>query len=62
MLNLRKALVEHPFLGSFVGRTQDGIVLFLGVKYGSLKDHLAEAELISNYGTNPVDATRPGCV
>jgi hypothetical protein len=51
---------QHPKLGQIKGNTVDGAVQFLGIKYASLKDRLATAELISHYDHGPIDATKYG--
>jgi hypothetical protein len=52
--------IKHQSLGSIEGNVVDGTAQFLGLKYASLKDRLAPAELISSYGSEPTDATKYG--
>jgi hypothetical protein len=52
--------LQHSELGGLKGNIIDGIVQFLGLKYATLKDRLASAELLSNYGREPTDATKYG--
>lgn len=46
------ATIQHPHLGSITGKQGDGVVEFLGLKYGSLRDRFAEASLVEDYGTS----------
>ena len=52
------ALMEHTNLGKFRGKTHDGTVQYLGIKYGHLKDRFAEATPAESSGTT--DATKYG--
>jgi hypothetical protein len=52
--------LQHSKLGELRGNLVDGTVQFLGLKYASLKNRLASAELISNYGQDATDATKYG--
>ncbi|OOQ86325.1 hypothetical protein PEBR_21898 [Penicillium brasilianum] len=52
--------LRHPSIGPIVGKAADGIVQFLGVKYASLTDRLAEPRLLSNYNGQGLDATEIG--
>ncbi|KFX98663.1 hypothetical protein O988_04247 [Pseudogymnoascus sp. VKM F-3808] len=52
--------IQHPSLGTIVGKAGDGIVEFLGVKYASLADRLADPQLLSNYHGDKIDATKTG--
>ncbi|KAF2109526.1 carboxylesteras-like protein [Lophiotrema nucula] len=51
---------KHPILGEVKGNVLEGVVQFLGLKYGSLKNRLASAELVTSYGAEPIDATKFG--
>lgn len=52
--------IKHPLIGAIVGRAGDGIIQFLGVKYASLTNRLAEPQLLSNYDGEEIDATKKG--
>ncbi|KAF2750997.1 carboxylesteras-like protein [Sporormia fimetaria CBS 119925] len=50
----------HPELGELKGLNTDGTVQFRGLKYGSLRNRFASAELFTDFGAGPTDATRYG--
>ncbi|KAH8703171.1 carboxylesterase-like protein [Talaromyces proteolyticus] len=52
--------INHPLIGAIAGKAEDGIVQFLGVRYASLTDRLAEPELLSHYDGEEIDATKKG--
>jgi carboxylesterase type B len=52
--------LEHDSLGELKGNTKDGVAEFLGLKYATLKDRFASAELLDRYGPGPTDATKYG--
>jgi hypothetical protein len=52
--------LQHSELGELKGNIIDGVAQFLGLKYATLKNRLATAELLSNYGQEPTDATKYG--
>jgi carboxylesterase type B len=52
---------KHAPLGDLKGNSVDGAVQFLGLKYASLKNRFAPAELIESYGGG-ADATKFGSV
>jgi hypothetical protein len=52
----------HPHLGELKGNSVDGAVQFLGLKYATLKNRLATAELVDSYDSGTTDATRYGSV
>jgi hypothetical protein len=52
--------LQHTKLGELKGNIADGTAQFLGLKYATLKDRLATAELIDHYGSGPTDATKFG--
>ena len=54
------ATLKHTGLGELQGNSVDGTVQFLGLKYATLKNRLATAELVENYGTETTDATNYG--
>lgn len=51
--------LKTPF-GEFKGKNGDGVVQYLGVKYASLKDQLSVPEMITEYGSETVDAAKFG--
>lgn len=48
--------------GELEGKSVDGAVQFLGLKYASIKDRLAAPQLVDSYGSGTTDATRFGYV
>ncbi|KAI8940531.1 hypothetical protein NX059_004209 [Plenodomus lindquistii] len=54
------ATLKHPSLGELRGNKVDGVVQFLGLKYATLRNRLANAELVEEYGSQITDATRYG--
>jgi hypothetical protein len=52
--------LQHSELGELKGNLVDGAAQFLGLKYATLKNRLATADLISNYGQGTTDATKYG--
>jgi carboxylesterase type B len=48
--------------GTFKGKKGDGVVQYRGIKYASVRDQLSVPELVTEYGTDVVDATRYGYV
>ena len=56
------ATLKHQDLGELEGKTVDGAVQFLGLKYASIKDRLAAPELVENYGAGATDASKFGYV
>ncbi|CAK7236636.1 hypothetical protein SBRCBS47491_009705 [Sporothrix bragantina] len=53
------ATLAHPVIGQVVGQASEDITQFLGIKYGSLKDRFAEAQLV-HYNGKGLVATRYG--
>lgn len=53
---------NHTHLGELKGKAVDSAVQFLGLKYASLKDRFATAELVDSYGPGSTDATKFGFV
>ncbi|KAK3681248.1 Alpha/Beta hydrolase protein [Podospora appendiculata] len=49
----------HPLIGQVVGKEADKCTQFLGIKYATLKDRFAAAELVSHDGSG-IDATKYG--
>jgi hypothetical protein len=56
------ATLKHEHLGELKGTSVDGAVQFLGLKYATLKNRLATAELVDSYGSGTTDATKYGSV
>jgi carboxylesterase type B len=44
--------------GTFKGKKGDGVTQYRGIKYASVRDQLSVPELVTEYGTDVVDATR----
>lgn len=53
-------ILNHSQLGDLKGNVVDGTAQFLGLKYATLKNRLARAEIVGNYGSGQTDATRYG--
>lgn len=51
---------EHPSLGPICGKAGDGLTQFLGLKYASLRDRLAEPEMITEAHEKAINATKIG--
>ena len=49
--------LQHPDLGTFIGKSGDGVEQFFGIQYATLKDRLSEPIVRSSYGSE-VDATK----
>lgn len=56
------ATFNHAHLGELRGKAVDSAVQFLGLKYASLKDRFATAELVDSYESGSTDATKFGFV
>jgi hypothetical protein len=56
------ATLEHEHLGELKGKSVDGAVQFLGLKYASIRDRLAAPQLVDSYGSGTTDATKFGYV
>ncbi|KAH7345884.1 Alpha/Beta hydrolase protein [Pyrenochaeta sp. MPI-SDFR-AT-0127] len=54
------ATIKHTSLGEIEGNIVNGTAQFLGLKYASLKDRLASAELLSRYDSGVTNATEYG--
>ncbi|KAH9878854.1 hypothetical protein J1614_002288 [Plenodomus biglobosus] len=54
------ATLKHAKLGELRGNNVDGVTQFLGLKYATLKNRLASAELVEGYGSQSTDATKFG--
>ncbi|PYH96620.1 carboxylesterase [Aspergillus ellipticus CBS 707.79] len=48
------------FLGEVRGRANNGVAQFLGIKYATLKDRFADAELVQRHGEDVLDGTKDG--
>lgn len=49
--------LQHPDLGTFNGRSGDGVEQFFGIQYATLKDRLSEPVVRTKYDSE-VDATK----
>lgn len=56
------ASIKHTKLGEVQGNIKSGTAQFLGLKYATLKNRLATAEIAQNDGTGVIDATKFGYV
>ncbi|OAL44019.1 carboxylesteras-like protein [Pyrenochaeta sp. DS3sAY3a] len=54
------ATIKHTTLGEVKGNIKSGTAQFLGLKYATLKNRLATAEIAQNDGTGVIDATKFG--
>lgn len=56
------ALLETTHLGQVQGKSVEGVTHYRGIKYASLKNKLADAELITSRepGNGILDATKDG--
>lgn len=52
----------HTPFGSFEGWKGDGVVQYRGIKYAFLRDQMAVPQLVTEYGSERVDATEFGYV
>ncbi|KAA8617012.1 PnbA Carboxylesterase type B [Pyrenophora tritici-repentis] len=52
--------LNHAHLGELKGKAVDSAVQFLGLKYASLKDRFAPAQLVDSYEAGSTDATKFG--
>ncbi|GAB7342728.1 hypothetical protein MBLNU457_g0875t1 [Dothideomycetes sp. NU457] len=52
------ASIDHKNLGKIQGKSSDGVIQYLGIKYGQLKDRFAGATMAEP--TGPIDATTIG--
>ncbi|KAF2707445.1 hypothetical protein K504DRAFT_458888 [Pleomassaria siparia CBS 279.74] len=46
--------------GEFIGRKGDGVTLYRGIKYASLRDQLSVPGMMVDYGKEVVDGTEFG--
>lgn len=56
------AKITTSALGEIQGRVVDGVVHYLGIQYATLKNRLADAELVTSRpaGSGVLDATKDG--
>jgi len=54
------ATLRTTSLGEIRGKTADGVTQYLGVKYASLRNRLADAELVETREGDILDATKDG--
>ncbi|KAF7590638.1 hypothetical protein BBP40_002586 [Aspergillus hancockii] len=53
-------LLQTRQLGGIRGKTSEGVTQFLGIKYATLNDRLADAQLVEKRDGNILDATKDG--
>jgi len=51
--------IQHPTIGNIAGAQGDGVVQFRGIRYATLQDRFAAAEL-ARYDGSGLDATHLG--
>lgn len=56
------ATLKTTSLGEIRGKDADGATQYLGIKYASLKNRLADAELVESREGDVLDAARDGFV
>lgn len=54
------AVLQTQHLGTIQGKSGDGVTQYLGIKYATLKNRLADAIPIDNHEGVTLDATRDG--
>lgn len=52
--------IQHPALGKVTGKSEGGVVQYLGIKYATLKNRLADPELVVGSKYDHVDSTKTG--
>ncbi|KAF7555501.1 hypothetical protein G7Z17_g2139 [Cylindrodendrum hubeiense] len=52
--------LHHSAIGRLQGKYGKGVIQYLGIKYASLEDRLAEPQVIEYSGSEEIDATRHG--
>jgi len=53
-------ILKTTSLGEIRGKVADGVVQYLGIKYASLRNRFADAELIEKRDGDVLDATKDG--
>jgi carboxylesterase type B len=53
-------VLQTNHLGQIRGKTVDGVTHYLGIKYATLRDRLADAELVERREGEVLDATKDG--
>ncbi|KAL4920056.1 Alpha/Beta hydrolase protein [Aspergillus aurantiobrunneus] len=54
------AVLQNTRLGTIQGKSSEGVTQYLGIKYATLKDRLADAVLVDSRHGDALDATRDG--
>ena len=54
------SVVNTSSLGGVRGKDHDGVVQYLGLQYATLKNRLADAELVETRNGDVLDATKDG--
>lgn len=56
----KMTVLHTALLGKIEGKTSDGVTEFLGIKYATLKNRFAEAQIAQPSSTDTLDATTHG--
>ena len=56
------ATINTSNLGQIRGKTEDGVTRYLGIKYATLKDRFADAQLVEERQGDILDATADGYI
>lgn len=54
------SVLHTSSLGDLRGKDHDGVVQYLGLQYATLKNRLADAELVEGRNGDVLDATKDG--
>lgn len=54
------SVLKTSSLGDIRGKSHDGVVQYLGLKYATLKNRLADAQLVEKRDGDILDATKDG--
>lgn len=53
-------IIQTKHLGQIRGKVAEGVTQFLGIKYATLEDRLADAQLVEKRDGDTLDATKDG--
>jgi len=56
------AILKTAALGEIQGKDANGVTQYLGIKYATLKNRLADAEIVESRDGDILDATKDGYV
>lgn len=56
------ATITTSNLGQIRGKAEDGVTQYLGIKYATLKDRFADAQLVEERQEDILDATADGYI